>query len=314
MAVAVVLADVEPGHAAPRTITITVKAMPEGFLSTHLVGGLAPGTIVRLAAPQGNFVMPDPAPTSVLFLTGRLRHHPGDVDAAHLDPPRSDHRRRHICIRAPTESDVMFAVGAGRAGAGPRPGYRLPVRTTRTAGPARSAPARRRGARLAAAADLGLRPGRHAQPTPRRVWAAAGIERAAAPGTVRGVPGGPARAGRHGDVRAQRQDGRRRRRDVADGRRRDRPACRCPSAAGWGSVSRAWSAWSTATFVTCVPVSSTSRVPAFRPAFRRLPAIACWTSNIYPLVTYGFVGYGSVGTRKGDNDGYYRRSGVRSSD
>src|SRR5690349_2820401 len=48
-----------------RTITITVKAMPEGFLSTHLVGGVAPGTIVRLAAPQGNFVMPDPAPASV---------------------------------------------------------------------------------------------------------------------------------------------------------------------------------------------------------------------------------------------------------
>src|SRR6195952_2547459 len=52
-----------------RTITITVKAMPEGFLSSHLVGGVTPGTIVRLAAPQGNFVMPDPAPESVLFLT-----------------------------------------------------------------------------------------------------------------------------------------------------------------------------------------------------------------------------------------------------
>lgn len=52
-----------------RTITITVKAMPEGFLSSHLVGGVEPGTIVRLAAPQGNFVMPDPAPASVLFLT-----------------------------------------------------------------------------------------------------------------------------------------------------------------------------------------------------------------------------------------------------
>src|ERR1700738_5513849 len=52
-----------------RTITITGKAMPEGFLSSHLVGGGAPGTIVRLAAPQGNFVMPDPAPASVLFIT-----------------------------------------------------------------------------------------------------------------------------------------------------------------------------------------------------------------------------------------------------
>src|ERR1700743_2667912 len=52
-----------------RTITLTVKAMPEGFLSTHLVDGVTPGTIVRLAAPQGNFVMPDPAPAAVLFIT-----------------------------------------------------------------------------------------------------------------------------------------------------------------------------------------------------------------------------------------------------
>src|SRR3954468_7269411 len=58
-----------PVTSAPsRTITITVKAMPEGFLSTHLVGGVAPGTIVRLAAPKGNFTMPDPAPPSVLFI------------------------------------------------------------------------------------------------------------------------------------------------------------------------------------------------------------------------------------------------------
>src|SRR5246127_2374938 len=57
-----------PPVSGSRTITITVKAMPEGFLSTHLVGGVAPGTIVRLAAPQGNFVMPEPAPASVLFL------------------------------------------------------------------------------------------------------------------------------------------------------------------------------------------------------------------------------------------------------
>ena len=50
-------------------ISITVKAMPEGFLSGHLVNGLAPGTIVRLAAPQGDFVLPDPLPPKVLFLT-----------------------------------------------------------------------------------------------------------------------------------------------------------------------------------------------------------------------------------------------------
>ena len=53
-----------------RTITITVRAMPEGKLSAHLVNGLEPGTIVRLAKPEGDFVMPDPPPAKMLFLVG----------------------------------------------------------------------------------------------------------------------------------------------------------------------------------------------------------------------------------------------------
>jgi ferredoxin-NADP reductase len=53
-----------------RTITITVRAMPEGRLSAHLVNGLAPGTIVRLALPEGDFVLPDPPPPRMLFLVG----------------------------------------------------------------------------------------------------------------------------------------------------------------------------------------------------------------------------------------------------
>jgi len=50
-------------------ISITVKATPEGFISSHLVNGLEPGTIVRLAAPKGDFILPDPPPAKVLFLT-----------------------------------------------------------------------------------------------------------------------------------------------------------------------------------------------------------------------------------------------------
>lgn len=53
-----------------RRLAITVKAMPEGFLSEHLVRGLEPGTIVRLALPQGEFVLPDPPPAKILFWTG----------------------------------------------------------------------------------------------------------------------------------------------------------------------------------------------------------------------------------------------------
>jgi stearoyl-CoA 9-desaturase NADPH oxidoreductase len=47
-----------------------VRAMPEGLLSAHLVSGLAPGTIVRLAMPEGDFVLPDPPPARMLFLVG----------------------------------------------------------------------------------------------------------------------------------------------------------------------------------------------------------------------------------------------------
>lgn len=52
-----------------KLITITVKATPEGFLSSHLVHGVEPGTIVRLAAPKGDFSLPDPAPPKILFVS-----------------------------------------------------------------------------------------------------------------------------------------------------------------------------------------------------------------------------------------------------
>jgi len=115
-----------------RTITITVKAMPEGFLSTHLVGGLEPGTVVRLAAPQGNFVMPDPAPASVLFLTA------GSGITPVMSMLRTLVRRDQITDiihlhSAPTESDVLFGSEL-TALQGTHPGYRLRIRSTRTEG------------------------------------------------------------------------------------------------------------------------------------------------------------------------------------
>lgn len=120
------------GSGAPRTVTITVKAMPEGFLSTHLVAGVEPGTIVRLAAPQGNFVLPDPAPSSILFLTA------GSGITPVMSMLRTLVRRNQIgdiahLHSAPTASDVMF--GAELAAlADDRPGYRLLLRETRTQG------------------------------------------------------------------------------------------------------------------------------------------------------------------------------------
>ena len=130
-----------PGAAGPatsssvthqRTITITVKAMPEGFLSTHLVGGVAPGTIVRLAAPQGNFVMPDPAPASVLFLTAGSGITP--VMSMLRTLARRDQVTDVVHIHsAPTESEVMFGSELTEL-AREHAGYRVVVRATRTQG------------------------------------------------------------------------------------------------------------------------------------------------------------------------------------
>lgn len=121
-----------PAPGSPRTVTITVKAMPEGFLSTHLVAGVEPGTIVRLAAPQGNFVLPDPAPRSILFLTA------GSGITPVMSMLRTLVRRNQIgdvthVHSAPTESDVMFRAELA-ALAADQPGYRLRLRETRKQG------------------------------------------------------------------------------------------------------------------------------------------------------------------------------------
>ncbi len=119
-------------HRSARTVTITVKAMPEGFLSSHLVDGVRPGTIVRLAAPQGNFVLPDPAPPALLFLTA------GSGITPVMSMLRTLVRRDQITDvlhlhSAPTADDVMFGAELGRLAA-EHPGYRLQLRATRSQG------------------------------------------------------------------------------------------------------------------------------------------------------------------------------------
>jgi ferredoxin-NADP reductase len=88
-------------------IAVTVKAMPEGFLSTHLVEGIEPGSIVRLALPQGEFVLPDPPPAKVLFWTG------GSGITPVMAMLRTLHRRDTMpdvvhAHAAPTEGQVIF--------------------------------------------------------------------------------------------------------------------------------------------------------------------------------------------------------------
>jgi ferredoxin-NADP reductase len=88
------------------TIAITVKAMPEGFLSGHLTG-LEVGTVVRLAAPAGNFVLPEPLPAKILFLTAGSGLTPVMSMLRTLD--RRDGFTDVVLVHsAPTERDVLF--------------------------------------------------------------------------------------------------------------------------------------------------------------------------------------------------------------
>ncbi len=57
-----------PGRADGR-ITITVKAIPDGKVSNHLVRRAKPGTVIQLDQATGDFVLPATKPAKVLYLT-----------------------------------------------------------------------------------------------------------------------------------------------------------------------------------------------------------------------------------------------------
>lgn len=81
-------------------ITITVKAIPDGKVSNHLVHRATPGTLVQLDQPTGDFVLPRAKPAKVLYLTagsgitpvmGMLRDHEfADVVMVHCAPRPQD--------------------------------------------------------------------------------------------------------------------------------------------------------------------------------------------------------------------------------
>ncbi|WP_430333522.1 ferredoxin reductase [Rhodococcus sp. ACT016] len=115
-----------------KLISITVKAMPEGFLSSHLVTGVPSGTIVRLAAPTGNFALPEPPPRKMLFLTA------GSGITPVMSMLRTMDRRGDLpdivhVHSAPTEDDVMFGDELARLDEA-HDSFRCHVRHTRSAG------------------------------------------------------------------------------------------------------------------------------------------------------------------------------------
>ncbi|MGJ3509329.1 ferredoxin reductase [Enemella sp. A6] len=52
-----------------RLVSITVRAIPDGVVSNHILRALTPGTMLMLDQAVGFFTQPDPLPAKVLFLT-----------------------------------------------------------------------------------------------------------------------------------------------------------------------------------------------------------------------------------------------------
>lgn len=59
-----------PPETTDGTISITARPVPDGIVSAHLAQRLAPGHLVHLDQACGDFVLPDPVPEKVLFITG----------------------------------------------------------------------------------------------------------------------------------------------------------------------------------------------------------------------------------------------------
>jgi ferredoxin-NADP reductase len=85
-------------------ISVTVKAIPGGLVSNHLVHKARPGTVVQLDQAAGEFCLPAEHPEKALFITagsgitpvmGMLRNHPELTDVV-------------LVHSAPTADDVVF--------------------------------------------------------------------------------------------------------------------------------------------------------------------------------------------------------------
>ena len=104
------------GPRPDRRISITVKAVPDGLVSHHLVHRTHPGTLVHLEQAAGEFVLP-PGGGKFLFVTagsgitpviGMLRNLFPSTDAGVLRPARSAAYDVVVVHVAPSHPDSIF--------------------------------------------------------------------------------------------------------------------------------------------------------------------------------------------------------------
>lgn len=104
------------GPRADGRISITVKAVTDGLVSTHLVRQAKPGTLVHLEQAAGEFVLPTEG-GRMLFVTagsgitpvvGMLRNLFPVTDSGVVRLPRSERYNITVVHVAPTEPDTIF--------------------------------------------------------------------------------------------------------------------------------------------------------------------------------------------------------------
>jgi ferredoxin-NADP reductase len=105
------------GARADKLISITVKAVPGGLVSNHLVHRFRPGTIVHLDQAAGEFVLPSDGGGKLLFVTagsgitpviGMLRNLFPSTDSGVLRPARSANYDIVVLHVAPSRPDSIF--------------------------------------------------------------------------------------------------------------------------------------------------------------------------------------------------------------
>ena len=141
-------------------ISITVKAVPDGLVSHHLVHDFTPGTLVHLEQAQGEFVLPGDG-GKLLFITagsgitpviGMLRNLFPSTDSGVLRPKRSADYDIVVLHVAPSRPDSIFRRDLQALARRRRDPARRAVR--RRARPPRPRPADGAGARPRCAHDV----------------------------------------------------------------------------------------------------------------------------------------------------------------
>jgi ferredoxin-NADP reductase len=118
-----------PPDRADGCISVTVKAIPDGKVSNHLVRRARAGAVIQLDQAAGDFVVPEPRPEKVLLVTA------GSGITPVMGMLRSGlHRSVDVVLlhSAPTAGDVIFGGELRRLAA--QGGIRLVERHTDTEG------------------------------------------------------------------------------------------------------------------------------------------------------------------------------------